>query len=68
MSDVMKMDELLGTYQQSFKASAVPAAISDNRDPAVVRRTVIWISALGYSVVAISMISYAFWAAAHMNG
>ncbi|CAN5132641.1 hypothetical protein BH11PSE4_BH11PSE4_24440 [soil metagenome] len=67
MSDVMKMDELLGTYQQSLKTAAAPAALPADRDPAVMRRTVIVIGALCYGLAAIGMISYALTVAAQFG-
>ena len=59
MSDVMKMDELLGNYQQSLKTAAAPSVLPLDRDPTVVRRTIIVIGALCYSVAAIGMVAYA---------
>jgi hypothetical protein len=67
MSDVMKMDELLGNYQQSLKAAAAPAVLPADRDPAVTRRTMIVIGALCYTVAAIGMISYALSVAAQFG-
>ena len=67
MSDVMKMDELLGTYQQSLTTAAAPAALPVGRDPAVVRRTIIVIGTLCYGVAAIGMIAYALSVAAHFG-
>lgn len=67
MSDIMKMDELLGSYQQSLRTAAAPVARPMDRDPNVVRRTIMVIGGLCYSVVAISMITYAFSVAAHLG-
>jgi hypothetical protein len=67
MSDIMKMDELLGTYQQSLKTAAAPAALAVVRDSAVMHRTFMVIGALCYGVVAVGMIYYAFSVAAHLG-
>ena len=67
MSDIMKMDELLGTYQQSLQTAAAPAAAPARPDPAVMRRTLIVIGALCYSTAAVGMVTYALYVAAHFG-
>jgi hypothetical protein len=73
MSDVMKMDELLGKHQQMRDlglAGAGPqlsAAMRPVRDTSMMKWAVIGLTSLFWGVPMIAMLSYGLWFAAHIG-
>lgn len=75
MSDVMKMDELLGKHQQLrdlgiLAGTASPqahATIRPVRDASMVKWALIGLTSLFWGVPMIGLLSYGLWFAAHLG-
>jgi hypothetical protein len=74
MSDVLKMDELLGKHQQmrdlgllaGAPAPQMAAAMRQVRDPRMMKWSMIGLASLLWGVPMISLLGYGFWVAAHL--
>jgi len=75
MSDVMKMDELLGKHQQlrdlgliaGVAAPQMNAAIRPVRNISMMRWALIGLTSLFWGVPMLCLLGYGFWFAAHLG-